>query len=399
MQNGDENSEMSREMEIVSRFFKPPKQHFFLFGPRGTGKSVWMTRVFPDAVRVDLLAPETFRVLSSRPERLQELIGGKPVRGAVLIDEIQKLPTLLDLVHKLIEERRGHQFILTGSSSRKLKRSGVDLLAGRALNLSLHPFMAAELADRFDFDRALEHGLLPLVYQAEEPSAVLEAYVSLYLKEEVQAEALTRNIGDFARFLEVISFSQACSLNITNVADECQVDRKRVESYIVILEDLLLAARVPVFTRRARRQTAAHPKFYFFDCGVFRALRPKGPFDRAEEVGGAALEGVVMQHVRAWNAYRGTPNEIYYWRTRSGVEVDIVVYGVDGLWAIEVKNSNQVHPADLRGLCTFKQDYPEAQCLLLYRGGERLKKDDVLCVPCDQFLRQLHPNCERLCVP
>ncbi len=383
-------------MELIPRFLEPPEQSFFLFGPRGTGKSLWARELFQDALWVDLLDPETYRLYSSRPERLRELIEGNPGKKQVVIDEVQKVPELLAAVHGIMEDKKQLQFVLTGSSARKLKRGGVDLLAGRALIRTLHPFMAAELGNDFHLDKALKYGLLPLVFASANPEDVLKAYHSLYLREEVQQEGLVRNIGNFSRFLEAISFSHASLLTISNVARECEVERKTVEGFVGILEDLLLSFKLPVFTKRAKRATAAHPKFFLFDSGVFWALRPKGPLDRPEEIEGPALEGLVVQHLRAWNAYRGERNNLYYWRTRSGLEVDAVLYGEDGFWAIEIKNSTKIHPQDTRSLRAFKEDYPECEPLLLYRGKERLKVKQVLCLPCEEFLRQLHPSASRI---
>lgn len=379
-------------MELIGRFFEPPGQSYFLFGPRGTGKSTLIRQEYSNALYIDLLDPEVFRLYAAAPERLREHILASPDRPTVVIDEIQKIPALLGLVHALIEEKRGLTFVLTGSSSRKLKRTGVDLLAGRALLCRLHPFMAAELGERFSFDRALREGLLPIVWAAPDPQKVLETYVALYIREEVQMEGIVRNIGSFSRFIEAISFSHASVLSMSNVARECVVNRKTVEGYVDILEDLLLAYRIPVFAKRAGRAVAAHPKFYLFDAGVFRAIRARGPLDRTEEMEGAALEGLVGQHLRAWIHYSDSNHELFYWRTRSGAEVDFIVYGQDVFYAIEVKNSAVLHPGDLRGLKSFKQDYPECKTLLLYRGKERLLKGDILCVPCEEFLRSLKPN-------
>lgn len=379
-------------METISRFFVGPPQSFFLLGPRGTGKSSWARAAHPDALWIDLLEPAELHRYAARPGLLREQLAARRGCRVVVIDEVQRAPELLSIVHALHESRPGLRFVLTGSSARKLKRSGVDLLSGRALRCSLHPFMAAELGARFDFDAALRVGLLPLVVASRSPPATLRTYHALYLKEEVQQEGLVRSLGAFSRFLEAISFSHAAQLNVTNVARECEVDRKTVESFVGILEDLLLGVRLPVFTRRARRETAAHPKFYLFDAGVFRAARPAGPLDRSPEIEGAALEGLVLQHLRAWNGYRGEPNTLHYWRTRHGVEVDFVVYGRDGFWAIEVKNGRRVLPADVRGLRFFRDDYPECRALLLYRGTERLVVEGVDCVPCETFLRALHPR-------
>ena len=379
-------------MELIGRFFEPPRQSYFLFGPRGTGKSTLIRRQYSDALYIDLLDPEVFRLYTAAPERLRENILASPDRSTVAIDEIQKIPALLDLVHALIEEKRSLTFVLTGSSSRKLKRTGTDLLAGRALLCSLHTFMAAELGDRFSFDRALGQGLLPIVWAAPDPQKVLETYAALYIREEVQMEGIVRNIGTFSRFIEAISFSHASVLSMSNVARECSVNRKTVEGYVEILEDLLLAYRIPVFSKRAGRAVAAHPKFYLFDAGVFRAIRARGPLDRTDEIEGAALEGLVGQHLRAWIHYSHSNHELFYWRTQSGAEVDFIVYGQDVFYAIEVKNSAVLHPRDLRGLKSFKQDYPECKTLLLYRGKERLLKGDILCMPCEEFLLSLKPN-------
>ncbi len=379
-------------MESTPRFFQSPADHFFLLGPRGTGKT-WLTRQrYPDALRVDLLEPETFRHLTARPERLREMVDAHSAAPQIVVDEIQKLPALLEVVHLLIEEKRGHQYILTGSSARKLRQAGVNLLGGRAAQKSLHPFMAAELGEGFSIERGLHHGMLPVVLAAHSPDDILGAYNSLYLREEVQMEGMVRNIGSFARFLEAISFSHASVLNLAAVARDCQVNRKTVEGYLEVLEDLLLAFRIPVFTRRAKRQLAAHPKFYYFDTGVFRANRPAGPLDAPSEIDGAALEGLVAQHLRAWADYSDGDHTLYYWQTRSKVEVDFVVYGRGGLYAIEVKNSTSVRPQDLGGLRSFGQDYPESSRLLLYRGKERLMKEGVLCMSCDEFLKKLRPN-------
>jgi len=192
--------------------------------------------------------------------------------------------------------------------------------------------------------------------------------------------------------LEAMSFSQGSVLNLSNVSRECQVGRKTVEGYLEILEDLLLSFRLPVFTQRAKRELASHPKFYFFDAGVFRANRPTGPLDAPSELDGLALEGLVAQHLRAWCDYSAGNHRLHYWQTRSQVEVDFIVYGASGLFAVEVKNSTQVRPEDLRALKNFAEDYPQSQCYLLYRGKERLKRDGVLCLPCEEFLTQLQPD-------
>jgi predicted AAA+ superfamily ATPase len=379
-------------MEITPRYFRESQQSFFLFGPRGTGKSTWLRHHHPQALLLDLLDPEVFRAYSAKPERLREVVEAQGPGTTVIIDEIQKLPQLLDVVHLLMESIEGLRFILTGSSARKLKQSGVDLLAGRALVRTLHPFMASELGKSFTLKDALAVGLIPLVVDSSNPEETIRSYAAVYLKEEVQTEGLIRSIGGFSRFLESISFSHGAVLNISDVARDCQVERKTAEGYISILEDLLLAFRIPVFSRRAKRTLSSHPKFFYFDSGVFRSVRPRGPLDSPQEIEGAALEGLVAQHLRAWIAYSGDQSTLFFWRTKSGTEVDFVVYGKDVFCALEVKNTAKINPKMLQGLLAFKEDYPEAQILFLYRGRERLKIKEVLCLPVQEFLLNLEPG-------
>lgn len=379
-------------MAFIPRFLKPGRDHFFLLGPRGTGKTLWCAHQYPEALRVDLLDPATLRQYSAQPERLREVVEANVRRKQIIIDEIQKLPELLEVVHLLIERKSGQQFILTGSSARKLRRHGVNLLGGRAAVKHMHPYMAAELGNRFGLATALRQGLLPVVWAADDPEAILSAYNGLYLREEVQMEGLVRSIGSFARFLEAMSFAHGSVLNLANVARECQVSRKTVEGYLEILEDLLLGFRLHIFTRRAKRALAGHPKFYFFDTGVFRANRPVGSLDSPAEIDGAALEGLVAQHLRAWCDYSKGRHQLRYWQTRARVEVDFVVYGESGVYAIEVKNTRRLLPEHLRALKGFAEDYPRSRRYLLYRGNERLSRDDVLCVPCEDFLRKLMPD-------
>ena len=379
-------------MEVARTFFEIPVGHFFLFGPRGTGKSTLLRKAFPDALWVNLLSPAEHRNYSARPERLRELVAAAPIGADVVVDEIQRVPELLTVVHQIMEEPNSPRFVLTGSSARKLKSAGVDLLAGRAVVRALHPFTAAELGERFDLEDALSHGLIPLVWDSSDSADTLSAYVDLYVQQEVQSEGLVRNLGAFHRFLEAASFSHAAPLNVTEIARECAVGRKTVEGFVAIVEDLLLAYRLPVFAKRARRQVTVHPKFFWTDSGLFRSLRPSGPLDRPEEIRGAALEGLVAQHLRAWADYGGNRSKLYFWRTRAGSEVDFIVYGPDELWALEVKHSGRVRPSDLRSLRAFRGDYPEARCRLAYLGTERSMIDGILCLPVSELLRESVPD-------
>ena len=377
---------------FTKRFFYAPAGSFFIFGPRGTGKSTWLKKNYPNAYLVDLLDDRTYRTHLAYPERIKQIVEANPQTRRYIIDEIQKAPALLDSIHSLIEQYKTHQFIMTGSSARKLRRGGVNLLAGRALLTHLHPFMAAELGTDFSLDAALRNGLIPLIVAAKSPDKTLATYINLYLKEEVKEEGLVRDIGAFARFLEAISFSHASILNLSNMARECHVSRKVVENYVSIIEDLLLGYQLPVFTKRARRATTAQPKFYLFDVGVYYHLRPKGPLDSPDEVEGMALEGLVLQHLKAWCDYSDDQVDCYFWRTRGGSEVDFVIYGDHHFHALEVKNAKQIHPQSLKSLKTFRSDYPEASVMLLYRGEEKLMVDGIPCWPAGDFLMQLRPN-------
>ncbi len=370
---------------MYHRELEPPAQSFFLFGPRGTGKSTWVRERFPDAVYLDCLDDALCRRLLARPESLRDLL---PVdhQGWVVLDEVQRVAGVLNEVHRLIEER-GLRFALTGSSARKLRRGGANLLAGRALRRVMPPLTAGELGADFGLDRSLQRGLLPAAYARADHADFLEAYVGTYLREEVLQEGLTRNAGAFGRFLEAISFSQAAPLNISLVARDAAVERTVAAGYVEILEDLLLAHRLPAFTRRATRRIARHPKLFLFDVGVYRTLRPAGPLDRPEEMEGAALETLVYQHLHAVNANSALGYELYHWRAHSGVEVDFVLYGERGLFAIEVKRTTRLRGRDLRGLRAFRADYPMARALMLCGGDrEESREGGIELIPLNRFL-------------
>lgn len=376
----------------INRVFKEPNTSYFLFGPRGTGKSTMVLKNNPDALVIDLRLSEMRYRLSANPDFLVELVSAQPQGKTIIIDEIQKIPELLSIVHMLIEKKQQWKFILTGSSARKLKRRGVDLLGGRALKKVLHPFIAYELQEKFNLEDVLKFGLIPLRFGSEDALSFLQAYINLYLEEEVKMEGLIRQYEPFTRFLRIMSFSHGSILNITNVARECHVKRTTVNDWISILEDLLICYHVNMFTQRAKRELSSHPKFYMFDVGVYHALRPQLLKDTESKIDGAGLEGLVGQHLIAWRDYSSKKNEVYFWRTRSGVEVDFVVFGESGFWAIEVKNSDKVRSEDVQSLVAFHEDYPEAHTILLYRGKDRLLKNNVLCIPVDEFLKMIRPD-------
>lgn len=378
---------------MFTRFLPAPERSFFLFGPRGTGKSSWVQETLPGAIYIDLLASDIYLELLASPQRLEAHIP-PDFRGWVIIDEVQKVPAVLDEVHRLIEkEKRRLRFALTGSSARKLRRKGVNLLAGRAVTKGMYPLTARELGADLDLLWCLRFGTLPTVQvtrNVKDASAYLSTYVQTYLREEVQQEGLARNLGAFTRFLEAASFAQAAVLNMAAVARECHVGRKVAEDYFGILEDLLLATRLPVFTRRAKRKIVTHPKFFFFDAGVFRALRPRGPLDSAEEIDGAALETLVFQELRALNDYLELGYGLHYWRTATGDEVDFVLYGERGLVGVEVKRAARLRADDFAGLRAFQDEYPMAKSFLVYGGTKELREGKIHVFPIADFLRRVH---------
>lgn len=379
-------------MNAIKRCLPATDESFFLLGPRGTGKSTWLKSQYPDAVMVDLLQPDVFRALQARPEHLADIVEGNAQARCFVIDEVQKAPELLSVVHALIERHQGVQFVLTGSSARKIKRTGADLLAGRALRQAMHPFIASELGGEFSLEGALAHGMLPVVHGAKRKDAALAAYIDLYLREEIQQEGLVRSLAPFARFLESASFSHGSQLSASAIARDCGIGRTTVDGYLKILFDLLIAAPVPVFAKRAKRAMAATAKFYFFDTGVFRALRPKGPLDRPAEIDGAALEGLAYQHLKAYLDYSGRPGSLYCWRTTEGKEVDFVIYDDQDFVALEVKNAAKLDAKDFSGLKSFAKDYPEARTVLLYRGDAQYLHGDTLVAPIGNYLANLAPD-------
>lgn len=372
---------------MYKRLFKPSsEQSYFLLGPRGVGKSWFVENTYKKALLFDLLDSDIYTKLLTSPRRLSEYIPSS-FRQWVIIDEIQKIPALLDEVHRLIEKRK-LKFILTGSSARKLKAKNVNLLAGRAFTEYMYPLTAEELKRDFSLKKSLSYGHLPMAYQTKNPKKFLSGYIHTYLKEEVQQESLTRNLPAFSRFLEAASFSQGSVLNITNIARECSVHRKVVESYFSILKDTLLSYELKPFLRKSKRKLVHSPKFYFFDAGVFQALRPKGPLDPLPERAGIALETLVLQEITAHNSYKGLGYEIFYWRTQNHKnEVDFILYGEKGLTAIEVKLSPKIRQQDYKGLLEFLKDYPQTTALLLYTGKQSYTFNDIHVLPVEKFLK------------
>ncbi len=373
---------------MYSRLIKfPAQKSFFLFGPRGTGKTTWIRKNFPNALYFDLLDPEIYTDFLARPAHL-ETYSEKEKFDWIIIDEVQRVPELLNEVHRLIEAKH-YKFVLTGSSARKLRRGGQNLLAGRALTYYMYPLTAVELGDDFNLETVLEYGALPSIFSEPDKKKYLESYVKTYLYEEVLQEGMTRNLSAFARFLETASFSQGSVLNVSEVAREAMVERKVIENYFTILEDLLVATRIPVFTKRAKRKMVTHHKFYFFDAGIYRTIRPMGPLDNPEGVSGISIETLFLQNLQAINDYYDFGYKIYYYRTALGVEVDFIMYGERGIVAFEVKRSDKISRSDLRGLKAFLSDYPAAKAYLVYGGKRRIREGNIEIVPVIDALKNL----------
>jgi predicted AAA+ superfamily ATPase len=362
---------------------------YLILGPRGTGKSTWIREQLKPDVYLDLLKDNLFQRLSASPEKLIEFISVKNP-NFIVIDEIQKVPALTNEVHRLIEEKKW-RFVLTGSSARKLKKSNANLLAGRALLKNLYPLTAKELGDDFDLFHSLEFGHLPSLYSKTsfDKLEYLKSYITAYLREELIQEGIIRNVQSFSKFLEAASFSQASVLNVSNIAKDVDKEPKVIGDYFDILEDLLIGHRLKIFSRKGTRKTIKKSKFYFFDVGVYRTLRPSGPLDDDSGLRGHAFETLVYQEIRALNSYLNWNFELSYWHTDKGDEVDFILYGKKGLFAIECKCSKTIHSSDLKSLKYFKKDFKPAQLLLVYGGDEELILDEVKIVPISLFLKNM----------
>ena len=356
----------------------------FLFGPRQTGKSTLVRHTFPDAVVYDLLEADTFQQLSTHPEHLRQTL--EPERRIVVVDEIQKCPPMLDEVHLLIERNRDLRFVLTGSSARKLKRGGANLLAGRARVARLHPLVSAELDDGRLLDR-INHGGLPAFLDAAEPRQDLRAYVGTYLQEEIQAEGLTRSIGNFGRFLDVAGLTNGEQINFAAVASDAGLAPSTVREHYRILEDTLVGEQLPAFRKTRTRKPVATARFYFFDIGVANTLRRTGAIEPGSDAYGRALEHLVFLELRAWLDYRRRDNPLTYWRSRSQLEVDFVV---GDAVAIEVKAKSRVSTRDYKGLLALAEEVPLRRKLVVCHEPRRRREDNgVEIVPVREFLSAL----------
>lgn len=374
-------------LDRLLSFDRVGKRSCFLWGPRQTGKSTLLRRLFPEAPFYDLLLASEFRRLSANPGLLrEECVAAGRKSAPVIIDEIQKLPPLLDEVHSLIS-REGYRFILCGSSARKLVRGGGNLLGGRAVRLELFPLTSEEIPD-FSLNRALNHGLLPSHYLSDDPAPLLEAYVGEYLKEEILAESLTRNLPAFQRFLEVASLSNGQIVNLASIARDVGLSAPGVRGYFEILSDTLIGCWVPPWRKRAKRRVVQSPRFYFFDVGLVNELAHRGELKPGSSEYGAAFEHFIFMELRAYASYRCGRLPIAYWRTSSGFEVDFVLG--DAAIAIEVKSTDNPNSDHLKGLRAWKAEQKQSRCVLVCRAPRARKTDDgIEIMPWPSFLKQL----------
>jgi len=357
----------------------------FLFGARQTGKSTILRQQFPKAVYIDLLDTEVKSRLSRRPVLLYETIKDKPENTLVIIDEIPEVPELLNEVHRLISERH-IIFILCGSSARKLKRKGKNTLGGRALPVYLYPFVSAEIPD-FDIDHAVSYGMIPSHYLAKNPQRRLAAYIQVYLKEEIKEEALVRNLNAFQRFLEVAALTDGEMVNNNNIAQDCGVSATTVSAYFDILEDTLIGYRIPAFAKVMKRRLVQAPRFYYFDVGIANHLLHRKELVRGTTDYGHAFEHLVVQEIYAWIHYTHSEEQLSYWRTYTGLEVDVVIG--DARVAIEIKSVEEVMTRHLKGLKAFGEEHPQSRCIIVSLDKFNRHIGDIECIHVLDFFKLL----------
>ena len=372
-------------LERILRIDRELDGSIFLFGARQTGKSTALRMQFPDAIYIDLLDTSLKSRFRRRPSLVYEMLHNKAEGTLVIIDEIPEVPELLSEVHRLISEC-GIVFILCGSSARKLKRKGKNTLGGRALPVYMYPLVSREIPD-FDIDRAVNYGMLPSHYLAKNPARQLAAYIEVYLKEEIREEALVRNLGAFQRFLEVAALTDGEMVNNNNIAQDCGVSASTVSSYFDILEDTLIGYRIPAFRKVMKRRLVQAPRFYYFDIGITNHLLHRKELVRGTTDYGHAFEHLVIQELVAWQHYTHSEEELSYWRTYTGIEVDAVLG--DGRVAIEIKSVEEVLPRHLKGLKTFADEYPKSRRIIVSLDVINRVTDGIECLHVTDFFKQL----------
>jgi predicted AAA+ superfamily ATPase len=375
---------------MFARKLPPLDASFLLLGARGTGKTTWIQQHFASAAQYDLLlASESLR-LARDPSLFQKECMAMPDGSWIVVDEIQRVPALLDEVQHLMARKR-QRFVLSGSSARKLRRSGANLLAGRAEVRAMLPLVADEIDDQRPLDAVLTQGMLPLAVTGKRPRAFLKSYCDVYLREEVQAEALVRQIGPFARFLEVAARANGQTVNVSNIARDTGIARQTAEEFFQILVDTLLANWLPAWKLKKAIKQVAHPKFYLFDSGVARQLTGQSHLSLGAEERGFLFETYLLHELRAWLHYHDRDDPLAYWKTYDGQEVDFVIETDKGLVAIEVKSADRWDPRWNRGLCALREPHPGGlrAAYGIFAGERAMQIDDVLVLPWRQFLRRL----------
>ena len=357
----------------------------FLWGARQTGKSTLLKLLFPDSVYFDLLLNNVFEQFQRNPSLLKETLHAGSFTQPVIIDEIQRVPQLLNEVHWLIENRK-LRFILSGSSPRKILRSGGNLLGGRALRYELYPLVSSEIPD-FDLLRGLNNGMLPRHYLSNNPSGLLSAYIGSYLRDEIMAEARIRNISSFARFLEAAAFSNGEIVNFSNIASDCGISAPTVREYFQILQDTLTGRLIPAFQKKPKRRVIQAPKFYYFDVGVANHLLKRGKIEYGSESFGKAFEHFICQELHAHSHYSGLNYMISYWRTASQIEVDFILG--DYQVALEVKSTEIVNERHLKGLKAFSEEYNVKRAIVVSNDPFPRSLGDIQVLPWKMFLDEL----------
>ncbi len=375
---------------MYSRLLATPTQSILLFGPRGTGKSTWIRDRFPDTVTYDLLDTGEALRLSKDPRSLYRELATLSSGSWAVIDEVQKVPDLLDEVHRLMETR-GLRFVLSGSSARKLHRSGANLLAGRAVTVSMFPLVSAEISFKLDPERALRFGMLPMAVAADAPQDYLRTYADTYLVQEIQLEALTRNLGAFARFLEIAARQNGQVTNAASITRDAGINRRTVQNHFEILNDTLIGFWLSAWKLKSATKQVQQSKFYFFDAGVARALSGRLAYPPTSEEMGPLAETFVLNEVRAWLGYSRTDYRLYFWRSYDGVEVDVLCETVEGFVAIEIKASSRWERRFNRGLHRVADDVGKNRttCYGVYLGERAALWDDVNVLPLIDFLKRL----------
>jgi predicted AAA+ superfamily ATPase len=357
----------------------------FLWGARQTGKTTLLEQLYPQAKYYDLLQAHEFERLLRDPSLLSQELAYLKEGDLVIIDEVQKVPHLLDEVHSLIH-RKNLRFILSGSSPRRLKRSGANLLGGRALKKILYPLVSAEIPD-FDLIKAVNNGMIPRHYMVNNPWERFRAYIGVYLNEEIREEALSRNLRTFSRFLEVAAISNGEMIVYKNIAQDCGIDYRTVKDYFEILVDTLTGYFIPGFTSTVKRRAIQAPKFYYFDVGIINYLLSRKNLLPGSESFGRSFEHFIIQELIAYLGYTQSSEHLTYWRTSSGYEVDAIIG--EGRIAIEIKSTDEVKSRHLKGLKAFLDDFPQAKAIVVSLDKHPRILNGVEIIPAMQFLKAL----------